>query len=63
MSDWIGDARVYLDVPEETAFSNAYIEEVRFSPWLASARGEMVLSVDVRYIGPAPLQTTPLTSL
>ena len=56
MSDWIGDARVYLDVPEETAFSNAYIEEVRFSPWLASARGEMVLSVDVRYIGPAPLQ-------
>lgn len=56
MSDWIGDARVYLDVPEEAALSNAYIEEVRFSPWLASARGEMVLSVDVRYIGPAPLQ-------
>ena len=56
MRDWIGDARVYIDLLEETTLSNAYIEEVYFSPWLASAKGEMVLEVDVRYIGPAPLQ-------
>ena len=56
MRDWIGDARIYVDMLEETTLSNAYIEEVHFSPWIASAKEEMVLKVDVRYIGPAPLR-------
>ncbi len=52
----IGDARVYLSMPEGIERSNAYVENIYFSPWMASPKSEMVLYVDVRNDGDAPLR-------
>ncbi len=47
--------RIYIGAPEVANRSNAYIEAVRFSPWMTSAGGELVIQADIRYEGTAPL--------
>jgi hypothetical protein len=47
--------RIYIGAPELLERSNVYIEAVRFSPWMTSANGELVLQADIRYDGSRPL--------
>ncbi len=54
--DFIGEARVYLNMPEGIERNNAYVKNILFSPWMASSKSEMVLYADVRNAGDAPLR-------
>lgn len=55
VSAWNEEARIYLDLPEDIQYSNAYVGEVRFSHWMVSTKGEVIVYIDVHYDGPVPL--------
>jgi hypothetical protein len=47
--------RTYIGAPDVPNRNNAYIEAIRFSPWMTSASGELVIQADIRYDGTTPL--------
>jgi hypothetical protein len=49
-------ARTYIGAPDVPNRNNAYIEAIRFSPWMTSASGELVIQADIRYDGTTPLR-------